>query len=85
MATASSTPIIPSHIKAWLHSKYGKPSDVFKFDSNVRIPQLKDDQVVIRVVAAALTPIDYVRMSGYFKETDFPLPVRFSPPFDFCL
>ena len=78
MATTSS---LPSHIKAWVYSEYGKSSDVLRFDSNVAIPQVKDDQVLIKVAAAALNPIDYKRMAGYFKDSDSPLPVRFLFPF----
>ena len=80
MATGSGILTIPSHMKAWAYSEYGKSSDVLKFDPDVPIPQLKDDQVLIKVVAAALNPIDYLRMYGYMMENDSPLPVRFSSP-----
>ncbi|KAI4350700.1 hypothetical protein L6164_005130 [Bauhinia variegata] len=77
---APSTPMIPSHIKAWVYSEYGKTSDVLKFDTNVPLPQLKEDQVLIKVAAAALNPIDYKRLAGYFKDTDSPLPT--APGYD---
>ncbi|OIV89575.1 hypothetical protein TanjilG_18743 [Lupinus angustifolius] len=64
----------PSHIKAWVYSEYGKTQDILKFDSNVPIPDIKEDQVLIKVVAAALNPIDYKRALGYFNNTDSPLP-----------
>ncbi|OIV89574.1 hypothetical protein TanjilG_18742 [Lupinus angustifolius] len=65
---------IPSHIKAWIYPEYGKTQDILKFDPNVPIPLIKDDQALIKVVAAALNPIDYKRASGNFKSFDIPLP-----------
>ncbi|CAL9014599.1 unnamed protein product [Prunus brigantina] len=73
MAAASSDSI-PSVNKAWVYSEYGKAADVLKLDPNVPVPEIKEDQVLIKVVAAALNPVDYKRMSGYFKATDSPLP-----------
>ncbi|KAJ7970857.1 2-methylene-furan-3-one reductase-like [Quillaja saponaria] len=67
-AAAGST--IPSHIKGWVYSEYGKASDVLKLDPNVPIPEVKEDQVLIKVIAAALNPVDSMRMIGYFKVND---------------
>ncbi|KAJ7970851.1 2-methylene-furan-3-one reductase-like [Quillaja saponaria] len=67
-AAAGST--IPSHIKGWVYSEYGKASDVLKLDLNVPIPELKEDRVLIKVIAAALNPVDSKRRRGYFKSTD---------------
>ncbi|TYJ17125.1 hypothetical protein E1A91_A09G029900v1 [Gossypium mustelinum] len=69
--TASS---IPSKMKAWVYSEHGKPVDVLKLDSNYDVPQLKEDQVLIKVVAAALNPVDFKRMLGMFVHSDSPLP-----------
>ncbi|XP_027358724.1 2-methylene-furan-3-one reductase-like [Abrus precatorius] len=71
---------IPSHIKAWVYSEYGNIEDILKFDPNVTIPNIKEDQVLIKVVAAALNPVDYKRARGYFKNTDSPLPT--APGYD---
>lgn len=66
---------IPTKMKAWVYSQYGKPEDVLKFESEVDVPDVKDDQVLIKVVAAALNPVDSLRMLGFFKDTDCPLPI----------
>ncbi|KAK8335115.1 hypothetical protein V6Z12_A09G032300 [Gossypium hirsutum] len=71
--TASS---IPSKMKAWVYSEHGKPVDVLKLDSNYDVPQLKEDQVLIKVVAAALNPVDFKRMLGMFVHSDSPLPIN---------
>lgn len=73
-AVASTSSSIPSEMKAWIYTEYGGV-DVLKFDSNVVVPELKDDQVLIKVVAAALNPVDFKRRLGKFKATDSPLPV----------
>ncbi|KAF9606543.1 hypothetical protein IFM89_026156 [Coptis chinensis] len=64
---------IPSEMKAWVYGEYGGV-DVLKFDSKVSVPQVKDDQVLIKVFAAALNPVDGKRRLGKFKATDSPLP-----------
>uniref|UniRef100_A0A7N2KY46 Uncharacterized protein n=1 Tax=Quercus lobata TaxID=97700 RepID=A0A7N2KY46_QUELO len=71
---APSDASLPSKNKAWVYSEYGKSVDVLKLDSNVTVPEVKEDQVLIKVVAAALNPIDYKRMLGFFKASDSPLP-----------
>lgn len=64
-----------SNMKAWVYTEYGNIEETLKIDPNVSIPDIKEDQVLIMVVAAALNPIDYKRALGYFKNTT-PLPVR---------
>ncbi|XP_062110304.1 2-methylene-furan-3-one reductase [Humulus lupulus] len=64
---------IPSQMKAWVYGEYGAV-DVLKFESNVSVPEVKDDQVLIKVAAAALNPVDFKRRLGKFKDTDSPLP-----------
>ena len=65
---------VPSEMKAWVYGEYGGV-DVLKLDSNVAVPDVKEDQVLIKVVAAALNPVDAKRRQGKFKATDSPLPV----------
>ncbi|KAI9169078.1 hypothetical protein LWI28_006593 [Acer negundo] len=60
-------------MKAWVYGEYGGV-DVLKFDENVSVPEVKEDQVLIKVVAAALNPVDAKRRQGKFKATDSPLP-----------
>ncbi|KAL5725163.1 2-methylene-furan-3-one reductase [Ranunculus cassubicifolius] len=64
---------IPSEMKAWTYGEYGGP-DVLKFEEKVAVPQVKEDQVLVKVVAAALNPVDGKRMLGKFKASDSPLP-----------
>ncbi|XP_027073907.1 2-methylene-furan-3-one reductase-like [Coffea arabica] len=72
---ATSTPVnIPSKMKAWVYGQHGKPEDVLKLESEVDVPDVNDDQVLIKVLAASLNPIDFKRMGGSFKATDSPLP-----------
>lgn len=64
---------VPTEMKAWVYEEYGGV-DVLKVDSNVKVPQVKDDQVLIKVVAAAINPVDAKRRLGKFKASDSPLP-----------
>ncbi|POO03393.1 Alcohol dehydrogenase superfamily, zinc-type [Trema orientale] len=73
-AASSSDDSKPCVTKAWIYSEYGKSSDVLKFDNNVTVPNLKEDQVLIKVVAASLNPVDFLRMLGLFKAIDSPPP-----------
>ncbi|MED6191787.1 hypothetical protein PIB30_003588 [Stylosanthes scabra] len=77
---AASTGSIPSHIKAWVYNEYGNIEDTLKLDSNIAIPEIKDDQVLIKVVAAALNPVDYKRARGIFKVNEPPFPT--APGYD---
>ncbi|KAE9454617.1 hypothetical protein C3L33_13488, partial [Rhododendron williamsianum] len=70
---AKSTYSVPSQMKAWVYGEYGSV-DVLKFDSSVSVPPVKDDQVLVKVAAAALNPVDFKRRQGKFKATDSPLP-----------
>ncbi|KAM5566773.1 hypothetical protein ABKV19_015081 [Rosa sericea] len=71
-ATAEAS-TVPSEMKAWVYDKYGGV-DVLKFDTKVAVPKLLDDQVLIKVMAAALNPVDFKRRQGKFQNTDSPLP-----------
>ncbi|EPS71691.1 alcohol dehydrogenase [Genlisea aurea] len=60
-------------MKAWAYHQYGG-LDVLKLEVDFPLPEIKDDQVLIKVVAAALNPVDFKRRLGYFKATDSQLP-----------
>ncbi|KAJ8773798.1 hypothetical protein K2173_008261 [Erythroxylum novogranatense] len=72
-AEAVTVSSIPSEMKAWVYGEYGGV-DVLKFDDKVSVPEVKEDQVLVKVVAAALNPVDAKRRQGKFKATDSPLP-----------
>ncbi|XP_062013822.1 2-methylene-furan-3-one reductase-like [Rosa rugosa] len=69
MAAAPSDSI-PSVYGAWVYSEYGKTADVLKFDPNVAVPEIKEDQVLIKVIAASLNPIDFMRALSIFKDIE---------------
>lgn len=74
-AEASKVSSVPAEMKAWVYGEYGGV-DVLKLESNVSVPDVKEDQVLIKVFAAALNPVDFKRRQGKFKNTDSPLPVK---------
>ncbi|GKB92611.1 2-methylene-furan-3-one reductase-like protein, partial [Tanacetum coccineum] len=53
---------ITSEIKAWVYDEYGGV-DVLKFATDVIVPSVADDQVLVKVVATALNPVDFKRRS----------------------
>ncbi|XP_062017953.1 2-methylene-furan-3-one reductase-like [Rosa rugosa] len=69
MAAAPSE-YIPSVYGAWVYSEYGKTANVLKFDPNVAVPEIKEDQVLIKVVAASLNPLDSRRALGLYKDIE---------------
>ncbi|XVF58086.1 hypothetical protein PTKIN_Ptkin07bG0033800 [Pterospermum kingtungense] len=71
---AAAAASVPCTMKAWIYGQHGKPADVLKLKPDVPVPQVKEDQVLVKVVAAGLNPADNKRMLGIFvqAECDFP-------------
>nr|GLL38454.1 2-methylene-furan-3-one reductase-like [Ipomoea trifida] len=66
---------IPSTMKGWAYTQDGKAVNVLKFHTDLPVPTPKNDQVLIKVIAAALNPVDAKRMLGLFRSTDAPFPI----------
>ena len=75
VSASSSSSSVPSKMKAWVYEDYGGV-EVLKLETNVSVPEIKEDQLLIKVFAAALNPVDFKRRQGKFKNTDSPLPVK---------
>lgn len=59
--------------KAWHYKEYGSV-DVLEF-GDFAVPEIiSPDQVLLKVQAAAINPIDFKRRQGYIRGTDAPLP-----------
>ncbi|XP_028804293.1 2-methylene-furan-3-one reductase-like [Neltuma alba] len=77
MAVSSRDSSVPPHMKAWMYCEYGRTKQVLKIEESGVLPQLKHAQVLIKLLATALNPIDYHRMRSCFKHNDFLFPVLF--------
>jgi len=64
---------VPTTQKGWTYSEYGA-KEVLKFE-DIPVPEVKPDEVLVKVQAAALNPVDSKRRLGKFKATDSELPV----------
>ncbi|KAM1115672.1 hypothetical protein TB2_006195 [Malus domestica] len=68
-AEASKVMILPSEMKAWVYGEY-EGVDVLKFNTKVIVPELLEVQVLVKVIAAALNPVDFKKRQGKFKNDD---------------
>ncbi|XP_078429200.1 oxidoreductase, zinc-binding dehydrogenase family protein [Wolffia australiana] len=60
---------VPSSMKGWIYDDYG-PANALRLDENLPVPEVDDDLVLVKVVAAALNPVDFKRRQGKFKASD---------------
>jgi len=59
--------------KAWFYKEYGT-REVLQY-GDFPVPQLGDNQVLVRVRAAALNPVDFKLRNGEIKDTGLEFPV----------
>jgi len=58
---------VPTTQKGWTYSEYGS-REVLKFAEDIPVPEVKADEVLVKVHAAALNPVDFKRRSGKFPD-----------------
>lgn len=72
-SNSSVTAALPGLMSGWVYDEYGEVS-VLRFDKELSVPHVEDDQVLVKVAAAALNPVDFKRFQGKFKKSDSPPP-----------
>ena len=65
---------VPAVHEAWLYYEYGPAKEVLKLEE-IAVPEVKPDQVLVKVKAAAINPVDYKRRTGYVTLNS-PFPVK---------
>lgn len=66
--TKSNTYEIPSTMKVAQQNSYGEVRDVLTLRDDIPVPQqLSSNQILVRVYAAAMNPIDYKLLNGNFS------------------
>jgi len=70
----------PTTMKAVVYSKFGAPKEILETRADVPVPIVKRNQVLIRVHAAAINPVDWKMAEGYFAMINSRFP--FIPGFD---
>ncbi|CAO2175590.1 unnamed protein product [Urochloa humidicola] len=65
---------VPDTMKAWLYNAYGD-AEMFKLDEAAPVPVVSDNHVLVKIVKAALKPVDTKHCTSKFEATDSPLPV----------
>lgn len=68
---------IPPYQTAWVYREYG-PKEKLSLEL-IKVPKLQGDQVLVKVKAAAICPLDVKRREGLYRRLDSKLPVRSYP------
>eukprot|EP01103_Thecamoeba_quadrilineata_P019743 TRINITY_DN813_c0_g1_i4.p1 TRINITY_DN813_c0_g1~~TRINITY_DN813_c0_g1_i4.p1 ORF type:complete len:158 (+),score=21.64 TRINITY_DN813_c0_g1_i4:14-487(+) len=59
------------------------PAGAIRIHDNIPVPVPKDDEVLVKIYAAALNPVDYKILLGYLSILSHFQPKPFIPGFDF--
>eukprot|EP00246_Nothoceros_aenigmaticus_P016876 TRINITY_DN78_c0_g1_i1.p1 TRINITY_DN78_c0_g1~~TRINITY_DN78_c0_g1_i1.p1 ORF type:complete len:330 (-),score=65.05 TRINITY_DN78_c0_g1_i1:413-1402(-) len=66
--------VVPPTQKAWTYKQYGPVQQNLRLEDNVEVQGPAPDQVLVKVKAASLNPIDFLRYGGKFEAIDSELP-----------
>ncbi|XP_048129066.1 2-methylene-furan-3-one reductase-like [Rhodamnia argentea] len=66
--------VVPTRMKAWVYREHGDVATVLRLDPELEVPKVREGQVLVKVVAAALNPIDTLRVNGVYQLPGFALP-----------
>eukprot|EP00271_Cylindrocystis_brebissonii_P017153 TRINITY_DN4339_c0_g1_i1.p1 TRINITY_DN4339_c0_g1~~TRINITY_DN4339_c0_g1_i1.p1 ORF type:complete len:312 (+),score=57.88 TRINITY_DN4339_c0_g1_i1:88-1023(+) len=69
---------VPTTQQGWSYTEFG-PSSVLKF-GELPVQPISDEQVLVKVAAASLNPIDFMLRNGFMKRSD--TPPQTTPGFD---
>ncbi|KAF8011437.1 hypothetical protein BT93_J1910 [Corymbia citriodora subsp. variegata] len=53
--------VIPTEMKAWVYREHGDVASVLRLDPEFEVPKVQESQVLVKVLAAALNPVDTMR------------------------
>ncbi|XP_010029198.2 2-methylene-furan-3-one reductase [Eucalyptus grandis] len=66
--------VVPTKMKAWVYREYGDVGNVLRLNQEFEVPEVQKGQVLVKVLAAALNPIDHMRVNAVYKLPHFTLP-----------
>ncbi|KAL3723157.1 hypothetical protein ACJRO7_035348 [Eucalyptus globulus] len=66
--------VVPTKMKAWVYREYGDVGNVLRLNQEFEVPEVQKGQVLVKVLAAALNPIDHLRVNAVYKLPHFTLP-----------
>ena len=64
----------PTEVKAWYFEQFGDPAETFKFGTVV-LPELEAGDVLVKVKAVGLNPVDKMNYRGQFYPANVKFPV----------